>query len=66
MPAFVFHKSSHSSGEPHAECIEVALNVPHVVAVRDSKTAGAFDPRGALDVVVTVSPAAWQSFVAAL
>ncbi|MEF3119074.1 DUF397 domain-containing protein [Streptomyces chrestomyceticus] len=30
-------KSSHSGGEPHAECVEVATNVPAVVAVRDSK-----------------------------
>ncbi|MEU7184618.1 DUF397 domain-containing protein [Streptomyces sp. NPDC045369] len=37
MGPFVYVKSSHSGGEPHAECVEVATNVPDVVAVRDSK-----------------------------
>ncbi|OKI00416.1 DUF397 domain-containing protein [Streptomyces sp. CB02923] len=30
-------KPSHSGGAPAQECVEVATNVPAVVAVRDSK-----------------------------
>ncbi|MFF3272100.1 DUF397 domain-containing protein [Streptomyces chrestomyceticus] len=37
MSDFVFVKSSHSGGAPGQECVEVATNVPAVVAVRDSK-----------------------------
>ncbi|MFI0258709.1 DUF397 domain-containing protein [Streptomyces sp. NPDC017056] len=37
MGQFLYVKSSHSGGEPHAECVEVAVNVPAAVAVRDSK-----------------------------
>ncbi|MEU7224719.1 DUF397 domain-containing protein [Streptomyces chrestomyceticus] len=36
MNAFQFVKSSHSS-PAGGECVEVATNVPSVVAVRDSK-----------------------------
>ncbi|MEU2793220.1 DUF397 domain-containing protein [Streptomyces sp. NPDC007100] len=37
MSDFVFLKSSYSGGAPAQECVEVATNVPAVVAVRDSK-----------------------------
>ncbi|MFS7872979.1 DUF397 domain-containing protein [Streptomyces asiaticus] len=35
MTTFVFRKSSYSNGKE--ECVEVATNVPDVVAIRDSK-----------------------------
>lgn len=56
MIEFCFRKSSHS--EAHGECIEVATNVPGVVAVRDSKV-----PAGP---VVIVASAAWDAFRAGL
>ncbi|WP_030374501.1 DUF397 domain-containing protein [Streptomyces rimosus] len=37
MSDFDFTKSSHSGGNPGQDCVEVATNVPAVVAVRDSK-----------------------------
>ncbi|MDF3140695.1 MULTISPECIES: DUF397 domain-containing protein [unclassified Streptomyces] len=37
MFEFDFQKSTHSSGDAHGECVEVACNVPGTVAVRDSK-----------------------------
>ncbi|MEV0913044.1 DUF397 domain-containing protein [Streptomyces sp. NPDC049967] len=47
-----FTKSSYS--EPQGECVEVARNVPHTVAVRDSKR---------LDgPVLLIAPAAWDAF----
>lgn len=52
----LWRKSSHSSGAQ--ECVEVARNLPGVVAVRDSK-----DPAGP---IVTVSPAQWRAFTAAV
>ncbi|MER6567365.1 DUF397 domain-containing protein [Streptomyces sp. NPDC001093] len=52
MPPFEFTKSSHSSG--NGECVEVARNIPHTVAVRDSK-----NPLGP---ILTLSPAAWARF----
>ncbi|MEU3215212.1 DUF397 domain-containing protein [Streptomyces sp. NPDC006971] len=56
MIEFCFRKSSYS--EAHGECIEVAVNVPGAVAVRDSK-----DPAGP---VLVVAPAAWDAFQADL
>lgn len=56
MTKFRFIKSSHSTLE--ADCVEVARNVPGVVAVRDSK-----DPAGP---VVLVASAAWDAFRAGL
>ncbi|MEU9762116.1 DUF397 domain-containing protein [Streptomyces sp. NPDC001834] len=56
MTEFCFRKSSYS--ELHGECVEVAVNVPGSVAVRDSK-----DPAGP---VLIVAPAAWDSFRADL
>lgn len=52
----LWRKSSHSgSGQ---ECVEAALNLPEVVAVRDSK-----DPAGP---ALTVSHAQWRAFTARL
>jgi hypothetical protein len=56
VPSFDFLKSSHSSG--NGECVEVARNLPGVVAVRDSK-----DPDGP---VLRLAPGAWASFAAHL
>lgn len=51
-----FRKSSYSnSGDA---CVEVATNLPGVVAVRDSK-----DPSGP---VLTFSPATWNDFLAGI
>ncbi|MFJ2116028.1 DUF397 domain-containing protein [Streptomyces sp. NPDC087850] len=47
-----FKKSSYSN--PTGECVEVALNVPHTVAVRDSK-----HPAGP---VLRLAPTAWAAF----
>ncbi|WP_434592769.1 DUF397 domain-containing protein [Streptomyces sp. A5-4] len=52
MPQFEFMKSSYSSG--NGECVEVALNIPGAVAVRDSQR-----PAGPL---VLLTPAAWAAF----
>ncbi|MCX4771355.1 DUF397 domain-containing protein [Streptomyces sp. NBC_01260] len=52
MPHFEFVKSSYSSG--NGECVEVAGNVPGVIAVRDSK-----DPIGPH---ILLAPAAWDAF----
>ncbi|WP_406094912.1 DUF397 domain-containing protein [Streptomyces sp. NBC_01013] len=56
MPRFEFVKSSYSSG--NGECVEVARNIPHTVAVRDSKA-----PHGP---VLLLAPAAWDAFQAGL
>ncbi|MEV4658889.1 DUF397 domain-containing protein [Micromonospora sp. NPDC049301] len=50
-----WHKSSRSSGNG-GDCVEVADNLPGVVAVRDSK-----NPSGP---ALTFTPAAWRAFVA--
>jgi len=50
-----WRKSSYSSSNG-GQCVEVARNLPSVVAVRDSKT-----PEGP---VLVFTPAAWQSFAA--
>ncbi|MEU5780591.1 DUF397 domain-containing protein [Micromonospora lupini] len=49
-----WRKSTRSGGNG-GECVEVADNLPGVVAVRDSK-----DPHG---VALTFSPTAWANFV---
>ncbi|MER6591070.1 DUF397 domain-containing protein [Micromonospora purpureochromogenes] len=49
-----WRKSTRSNGSGGA-CVEVADNLPGVVAVRDSK-----DPAGP---ALTFSPAAWRAFV---
>ncbi|MGW4500516.1 DUF397 domain-containing protein [Micromonospora sp. NPDC004336] len=48
-------RKSSRSGSSGGNCIEVADNLPGVVAVRDSK-----DPAGP---ALTFSPAAWRAFV---
>ncbi|NJP31092.1 DUF397 domain-containing protein [Micromonospora thermarum] len=49
-----WRKSSRSSGNG-GNCVEVADNLPGVVAVRDSK-----DPTGP---ALTFAPTAWRAFV---
>ncbi|MFC4015185.1 DUF397 domain-containing protein [Nonomuraea purpurea] len=50
----VWRKSSRSSGNG-GQCVEVAMNLPGVVAVRDSK--GPDGPK------LTFTPAEWKMFV---
>ena len=49
----VWRKSSYSGTQ--GNCVEVATNLPGIVAVRDSK-----DPEGAR---LIVSPDAWRAFI---
>ncbi|MFF3375841.1 DUF397 domain-containing protein [Streptomyces sp. NPDC002680] len=58
MPTFNFVKSSYSSTS--GQCVEVARNLPGVIAVRDSKTLP--DPE---TPILHLSPTAWQHFTAA-
>jgi hypothetical protein len=51
-----WHKSSYSSQD--GNCVEVAQNLPGVVAVRDSK-----NPDGS---VLVVTPEEWQKFLLAV
>ena len=51
----VWHKSTRSGGNG-GECVEVAVNLPDVVAVRDSK-----DRDGG---TLTFTPGDWRDFVA--
>ncbi|MFJ9030862.1 DUF397 domain-containing protein [Streptomyces sp. NPDC102274] len=53
---FQFEKSSYSAASN--DCVEVALNLPGTVAVRDSK-----DSAGP---VLLLAPAAWDAFRAGL
>jgi hypothetical protein len=53
----IWHKSTRSGGNG-GDCVEVAVNLPDVVAVRDSK-----DRDGA---TLTFSPADWRDFLAAV
>ncbi|KAB1943573.1 DUF397 domain-containing protein [Micromonospora sp. ALFpr18c] len=50
-------RKSTRSGDNNGNCVEVAHNLPGLVAVRDSK-----DPAGP---ALTFPPAAWTSFVQA-
>lgn len=50
---YLWRKSTRSAAQ--GDCVEVADNLPSVVAVRDSK-----DPDGP---VLTFSPQAWAEFV---
>ena len=54
MAEFLFVKSSFSGGNAGQECVEVALNRPGTVAIRDSK-----DPEGP---VLLFTPSAWTAF----
>jgi hypothetical protein len=47
-----------ASASGNGNCVEVAVNLPGVVAVRDSK-----DPHGP---ALTFTPTAWQAFTARL
>ena len=49
-------RKSSRSGSNGGNCVEVARNLPGVVAVRDSKNPGG--------PVLTVGPAGWQDFIA--
>jgi hypothetical protein len=49
----IWQKSSYSG--THGNCVEVATNLPGLVAVRDSK-----DPEGAR---LVVSPEGWREFI---
>ncbi|MEW2579591.1 DUF397 domain-containing protein [Streptomyces syringium] len=51
-----FRKSSFS--DPNHECVEIAMNVADIVAIRDSKI-----PDGP---TIRLSPASWGAFRAAL
>ena len=51
-----WHKSSYSSQD--GNCVEVARNLPGLVAVRDSKA-----PDGA---TLVVSPETWRAFIRAI
>jgi hypothetical protein len=54
LTSAVWRKSSRSSGNG-GQCVEVASNLPGIVAVRDSK-----DPDG---VVLTFSADEWRAFL---
>jgi hypothetical protein len=51
-------RKSTFSGGSGGNCVEVATNLPGVIAVRDSK-----DPDGP---ALTLTPAQWRSFAAAV
>ncbi|RCG29819.1 DUF397 domain-containing protein [Sphaerisporangium album] len=53
----IWRKSSHSGGSG-GQCVEVALNLPGVVAVRDSKGVGG--------PAVLATPHEWRRFLAVL
>ncbi|MDH6623455.1 hypothetical protein M2271_001242 [Streptomyces sp. LBL] len=54
MNEFDFTKSSYSSTA--GECVEVARNIPHTVAVRDSKSHDG--------PILRLAPKAWAEFTA--
>lgn len=54
----VWVKSTRSSGSGSSDCVEVARNLPGIVAVRDSK-----NPTGP---ALTFAPAQWEAFTGAV
>lgn len=58
MDGFDFVKSSYSSGS--GECVEVAVNTPGTIAVRDSKDPDPDAP------ILRLAPTAWARFTASL
>ncbi|MFH8343750.1 DUF397 domain-containing protein [Streptomyces sp. NPDC018045] len=56
MPPYAFLKSGYSNEE--RECVEVATDLPHLIAIRDSKRTDG--------PTLHVSPAAWTAFLTAL
>jgi len=54
VTAAIWHKSTYSNGQ--ANCVEVASNLPGIVAVRDSK-----NPDGP---ALVFEPGDWAAFVA--
>ncbi|WP_371100394.1 DUF397 domain-containing protein [Streptomyces sp. PU_AKi4] len=50
-----WRKSSHSGGDGGEDCVEVAVGLPGVVPVRDSKVAGG--------PVIIVGAVAWTEFI---
>ncbi|MFD7661530.1 DUF397 domain-containing protein [Streptomyces sp. NPDC059788] len=52
MTEFSYRKSTHS--DPDHECVEVATNHPHTIAIRDSK-----NPTGP---ILQLSLATWTAF----
>jgi hypothetical protein len=59
VPEFVFAKSSYSTSG--GECVEVALNNPRTIAVRDSKAAANPDAP-----ILRLAPTTWARFTASL
>ncbi len=57
LTSAIWHKSSHS-GNNGGNCVEVARNLPGVVAGRDTK-----DPDGPS---LLLTPAGWRSFIAGI
>ena len=57
LTSAVWRKSSYSGGNG-GQCVEVAANLPDVIAVRDSKNP--FDP------ALTFTPASWAAFTTAI
>ncbi|MFI6457369.1 DUF397 domain-containing protein [Streptosporangium amethystogenes] len=56
-PDLIWIKSSYS-GPNGDDCVEVVMNLPGLIAVRDSK-----DPAGPM---LTFSPTAWNNFLAGI
>jgi hypothetical protein len=56
VPRAEWRKSSHSGG--NGDCVEVARNLPGIVAVRDSK-----DPHGP---ALVFTPDEWRAFAAGI
>jgi uncharacterized protein DUF397 len=57
LTSAAWHKSSYS-GNNGGDCVEVAGNLPNLVAIRDSK-----DPEGPM---LVVTPAEWRAFTAGM